>query len=208
MAIAELNNVTVSKVFRGGKGVSVKGVIRLEDGREIDKSFTLWFEDGHELQEGDEIGASGFLSFEISEFPDRETGETVRFVKVSLNNARVKEAEGDHLVPTVSLQDVVVTRFFGVGGVGAEERFEVKGKRQARKFNLWFGVDQDFDTDAVISATGELSTKVRSYTDKAGDLHYEAVVNINEAKLVGNASGGSEPEDDGYDYDEDEDAPF
>ena len=206
MAIAELNNVTVTKVFRGGKGVAVTGTILLEDGREVNKKFKAWFEDGHELREGEEIGLSGFLSAEHREFENAD-GETIHFAEVSLNNARVKTAEGDHLVPTVSLQDVVVTRFFGVGGVGVEERFESNGKKQSRRFSLWFGVDQDFDTDAVISARGELSTKVRSYTDKSGELQYQVDINLNDAELVGGSAGsaGSAPAEDSYD---DTEAPF
>lgn len=202
MAIAELNNVTVTKVFRGGKGVSVTGVIKLDDGREVDKKFKAWFEDGHELREGEEIGLTGFLSAEHREFENAE-GETIHFAEVSLNNARVKTAEGDHLVPTVSLQDVVVTRFFGVGGVGVEERFESNGKKQSRRFSLWCGVDQDVDGGDVISATGELGTKVRSYTDKQGEPHYRVDINLNDAVIAGSAD--SAPTDDnGY---EEVDAP-
>ena len=197
MAIAELNNVTVTKVFRGGKGVAVTGTILLEDGREVNKKFKAWFEDGHELREGEKIGLTGFLSAEHREFVNSD-GETIHFAEVSLNNARVKTAEGDHLVPTVSLQDVVVTRFFGVGGVGVEERFESNGKKQSRRFSLWFGVDQDFDTDAVISARGELSTKVRSYTDKSGELQYQVDINLNDAELVGDSADPS-PAGDTYD---------
>ena len=205
MAIAELNNVTVTKVFRGGKGVAVTGTLLLEDGREVNKKFKAWFEDGHELREGEEIGLSGFLSAEHREFENAD-GETIHFAEVSLNNARVKTAEGDHLVPTVSLQDVVVTRFFGVGGVGVEERFESNGKKQSRRFNLWCGVDQDVDEGDVISATGELGTKVRSYTDKQGELHYQVDINLNDAVIAGSAD--STPEEDSYDDTDDDAAPF
>lgn len=203
MAIAELNNVTVTKVFRGGKGVSVTGTILVDEDREVDKKFKLWFEDGHELREGDTIGATGFLSAEHREFENAD-GETIHFAEVSLNNARVKTAEGDYLKPIVSLQDVVVTRFFGVGGVGVEERFESNGKKQSRRFNLWCGVDQDVDEGDVISATGELGTKVRSYTDKEGLVHYQVDINLNDAVIEGSA-GTWDADSDAIN---DEDAPF
>lgn len=96
MAIVQLKQVEVVKVFGTGYGVQVAEKFTVK-GAEREKRFTVWFEEAHGLREGDRIDVSGFLNVAVEPWEDRD-GKTRHSAKVSLNKPRLDRNEA--LTPT------------------------------------------------------------------------------------------------------------
>jgi hypothetical protein len=78
----------VSRVFFNGKGAEIVEEFTVK-GKEMSKRWTAWFDAPHGLSEGVTVKVSGLHGDELNEWQDKETQETKRSVKRSLNKARL-----------------------------------------------------------------------------------------------------------------------
>lgn len=87
MAIANLRNATVQRVFFNGKGVALYE--SYESRGERRKSYyTAWFETAPNVSEGDVLAnVSGLLQVKEREY--EKDGQTRRTIDVSLNSAHI-----------------------------------------------------------------------------------------------------------------------
>jgi len=90
MAISTVEG-TVGRVFFEGKGAEIVEEFTVK-GKDISKRWTAWFDAPHGLAEGASVKVSGLHGDELNEWQDKETGETKRSVKRSLNKARLEGA--------------------------------------------------------------------------------------------------------------------
>jgi hypothetical protein len=80
----------VGRVFFEGKGAEIVEEFMVK-GKEMSKRWTAWFDAPHGLSEGSTVKVSGMHGDELNEWQDKESGETKRSVKRSLNKARLLE---------------------------------------------------------------------------------------------------------------------
>lgn len=79
---------TVGRVFFEGKGAEIVEEFTVK-GNQVKKRWTAWFDAPHGLSEGQGVKVSGLHGDELNEWQDKESGETKRSVKRSLNKARI-----------------------------------------------------------------------------------------------------------------------
>jgi len=82
---------TVGRVFFEGKGAEIVEEFTVK-GEARKKRWTAWFDAPHGLAEGSVVKVSGLHGDELNEWQDKESGETKRSVKRSLNKARLEAA--------------------------------------------------------------------------------------------------------------------
>ncbi len=78
----------VGRVFFEGKGAEIEEEFTVK-GTQMSKRWTAWFDQPHGLTEGSVVKVSGLHSDELNEWQDKDSGETKRSVKRSLNKARI-----------------------------------------------------------------------------------------------------------------------
>lgn len=79
----------VGRVFFEGKGAEIVEEFTVK-GTQMSKRWTAWFDAPHGLTEGTVVKVSGLHSDELNEWQDKDSGETKRSVKRSLNKARIE----------------------------------------------------------------------------------------------------------------------
>ncbi len=84
----------VTNTFFEGKGARIEERFKLRNGEDGKKSYTLFTETPHGLNEGDEVKASGTLSVKVREY--EANGETRHTADVVINGkAEVTAPVGD-----------------------------------------------------------------------------------------------------------------
>lgn len=92
MAIINLRNATVQRVFFNGKGVALFESFESR-GEQRKSYYTAWFDSAPTLSEGDVVNVSGLLQVKEREY--EKNGETKRSIDVSLNSARIENGRQD-----------------------------------------------------------------------------------------------------------------
>ena len=87
MAIVNLKNATVQRVFFDGKGVALYESFESR-GEQRKSYYTAWFAAAPDVKEGDVLNVSGLLQVKEREY--EKDGQTKRSIDVSLNSARIE----------------------------------------------------------------------------------------------------------------------
>lgn len=82
-------NGTVVRTFYNGKGVSIKETFTKRDGEEGSAYYSAFFQEPHNLDEGDSGTFKGNLSAKVNEY--EKDGETRRNVDLTLNQTKVED---------------------------------------------------------------------------------------------------------------------
>ena len=102
MAIVNLRNATVQRIFHDGKGVAVYESFESR-GEQRKSYYTAWFDTAPTLEVGDIINLSGLLSVKEREY--EKEGEKRRSIDVSLNSARLETGTQTTAVAATSTAD-------------------------------------------------------------------------------------------------------
>lgn len=89
MAKVTVENAIVDRVFgtEFGHGVAVHETFEKKDGTEGQSRYTLWFKDRPDVEVGQRVSASGFLSVRVREYEHH--GEMRQTADVSVRGARL-----------------------------------------------------------------------------------------------------------------------
>ena len=98
MAILNLRNVTVQRVFFDGKGVAL-----YESFEQRKSYYTAWFETAPNVKEGDTLNVSGLLQVKEREY--EKDGVKKRSIDVALNSARIETGKQDTPAPEPTYTD-------------------------------------------------------------------------------------------------------
>ena len=88
MAISTVEG-KVGRVFFDGKGAEIVEEFTVR-GEQVKKRWAAFFDAPHGLSEGASVKVSGMHGDKIDEWPDKETQQTRRAVKRTLNKARIE----------------------------------------------------------------------------------------------------------------------
>jgi hypothetical protein len=99
MAVVSLKNVEVARVNSKGNGVQVVERWQVK-GADRSQRYTVWFDEPHNLREGDRIDVSGFLSVAVEPWTDRD-GNVRHSARVSLNSPRMDRDQAVQTAPVM-----------------------------------------------------------------------------------------------------------
>lgn len=85
MAIVNLKDATVQRIFFDGKGIALYESFKAQ-GQDRKSYYTAWFDQSPGFTEGQVVSVSGLLSVKLREY--EKDGQTRQSIDVSLNKAR------------------------------------------------------------------------------------------------------------------------
>jgi hypothetical protein len=85
MAIVNLKDATVQRIFFDGKGIALYESFKVQ-GQDRKSYYTAWFDQAPGFTEGQVVSVSGLLSVKLREY--EKDGQARQTVDVSLNKAR------------------------------------------------------------------------------------------------------------------------
>lgn len=91
MAILNLKDATVQRIFFDGKGIALYESFKAQ-GQDRKSYYTAWFDQAPGFTEGQVVSISGLLSVKLREY--EKDGQTRQTVDVSLNKARETTGQG------------------------------------------------------------------------------------------------------------------
>lgn len=96
MAIVNLKDATVQRIFFEGKGIALYESFKSQ-GQDRKSYYTAWFDQAPGFTEGQMVSVSGLLSVKLREY-DKD-GQTRQTVDVSLNKARETTGQNGQQAP-------------------------------------------------------------------------------------------------------------
>ena len=102
MAIVNLRNATVQRIFFDGKGVALYESFESR-GEQRKSYYTAWFDKAPVIKEGDTLNVSGLLQVKEREY--EKEGETRRSIDVSLNSARIETGKAEQAAPAAPAEE-------------------------------------------------------------------------------------------------------
>lgn len=93
MAIANLKNVKVGRIFYDGKGAEFVESFQTRSGETAEKKYSAFFDEPHGLDIGDVGNASGLLSVKARLW-ERDGAAPVPMADIVLNSTRFEATEG------------------------------------------------------------------------------------------------------------------
>lgn len=91
MAIINIKNAEVTRVFYNGLGAGLKESFTTRSGEKAARYYSAFFDEEHSLSKGDRGNFSGLLGTKVSTY--EKDGETKYGVDVTLNSARFEAAD-------------------------------------------------------------------------------------------------------------------
>lgn len=96
MAIVNLKDATVQRIFFDGKGIALYESFKAQ-GQDRKSYYTAWFDQAPGFTEGQVVSVSGLLSVKLREY--EKDGQTRQSIDVSLNKARETTGQNGHQAP-------------------------------------------------------------------------------------------------------------
>lgn len=93
VAFITLKNVQVSRLFWDNKAAEVVERFTV-NGSQVEKKYTLWFDDAQTLSQGSIVDVTGVLKAEIRQFQPQDKPEPVTYVQISVKKPKVTVVEG------------------------------------------------------------------------------------------------------------------
>jgi hypothetical protein len=96
MAIVNLKDATVQRIFFDGKGIALYESFKAQ-GQDRKSYYTAWFDQAPGFTEGQVVSVSGLLSVKLREY--EKDGQTRQSIDVSLNKARETTGQNGQQAP-------------------------------------------------------------------------------------------------------------
>lgn len=93
MAIIEIQNARVDRIFHNGTAFVAVEEFKTTSGGTGEKKFTVWNDTSHGLSEGQRVTVRGFYGAKVDEFDSPNDG-IVRYVQTSINKPKITVLDG------------------------------------------------------------------------------------------------------------------